>query len=312
MNVLSLFDGISCGKIALRLVNIPVENYYASEIDKYAISVSKYNHPGIVQLGDIRNWQQWQLPHIDMIIGGSPCQGFSNAGNGLNFLDERSKLFFVFVDILKALKPKYFLLENVRMKQEWQDVISEYMQVKPILVDSALVSAQSRKRLYWTNIPDVILPLDKGLLLQDIIEDGFIEIDKSYCIDFNYYKGCNLKEYLRKNRRQIIFNNWKSIHSQNNIINSAKCIDEKSNTVTTWSCKPNSNNCANLFYTDLTWRKLTPIECERLQTLPDNYTQYGLFEDTVKPISNSQRYKMLGNGWTVDVIAHIFSFIKGA
>ena len=305
MNILSVFDGISCGKIALRRAGIPVESYFASEIDKYAIAVSRYNHPEIVQLGNIKNWQEWRLPQIDMLIGGSPCQGFSNAGKGLNFEDERSKLFFVFVDILKALKPKYFLLENVRMKRQWQDIITQYIGIEPILIDSALVSAQSRKRLYWTNIPNVTLPEDKGLLLQDIIEDGFTDRDKSYCISAQYKP--TFRNYLERHRCQIVWKNWNGNTAKKRIIFKSSCIDEKSSCLI---ANPGGKGSPSIFYTDMSWRNLTPIECERLQTLPDNYTQYGLFEDTVKPISNSQRYKMLGNGWTVDVIAHIFSFIQ--
>ena len=285
MNILSVFDGISCGKVALQRAGIPVESYFASEIDKYAIAVSRYNHPEIVQLGDIRNWQSWNLPQIDMLIGGSPCQGFSNAGKGLNFEDERSKLFFVFVDILKALKPKYFLLENVRMKRQWQDIITQYIGIEPILIDSALVSAQSRKRLYWTNIPNVTLPEDKGLLLQDVIE---------YNVDKAYYKNSNWIKWL-KNKPKEILKGFVSINPQ------------KANTL---QARMYASWRGNYIQNDFGIRQLTHIECERLQTLPDNYTQYGLFDDTVKPISNSQRYKMLGNGWTVDVIAHIFSFIK--
>lgn len=285
MNILSLFDGISCGKVALQRANIPVESYYASEIDKYAVAVSKYNHHDIIQLGNIRNWQEWQLPHIDMIIGGSPCQGFSNAGKGLNFADERSKLFFVFVDIIKALKPKYFLLENVRMKQEWQDVISEYMEVKPILIDSALVSAQSRKRLYWANIPDIIQPVDKCILLQNIVEE---DVDKSL------YKSDNWIKWLNNKPSEI----QKGFVS----INPRKANTLQARMYASWR--------GNYIQDSFGIRQLTPIECERLQTLPDNYTQCGLFDDTIKQISNSKRYKMLGNGWTVDVIAHILSFIK--
>ena len=292
MNILSVFDGISCGKVALRRAGIPVESYFASEIDKYAIAVSRYNHPEIVQLGDIRNWQSWQLPQIDMLIGGSPCQGFSSAGKGLNFEDERSKLFFVFVDILKALKPKYFLLENVRMKRQWQDIITQHIGIEPILIDSALLSAQSRKRLYWTNIPNVTIPEDKGLLLQDIIEDGFTERDKSYCVKSSYKPS--LRSYLEKCKDQIV---WKEFNCYSNrpvVVGSLTRYQNDSLLLTCGKSKTitaqgggNGGNGGGLYLCDsTTWRKLTPIECERLQTLPDNYTQYGLFEDTVKPISN--------------------------
>ncbi len=148
--MLSCFDGISAGQLALQRAGIKVDNYYASEIDKYAITITQKNFPNTIQLGDINNWKNWNLPKIDLIIGGSPCQGFSNAGKGLNFDDPRSKLFFVFVDILKYFNPEYFLLENVKMKKEWEAILTEYVGVNPILINSALVSAQSRKRLYWT------------------------------------------------------------------------------------------------------------------------------------------------------------------
>lgn len=194
MNVLSLFDGISCGRVALERSKIKVDKYYASEIDKYAIQISNKNFPDIIQLGDINKWESWNLSNIDLIIGGSPCQGFSNAGLGLNFDDPRSKLFFTFIDILKYYKPKYFLLENVKMKQEWQDIISRFIETDPIEIDSALVSGQSRKRLYWTNIPNIVQPEDKGILLKDIIESGTVDREKSYCIDANYYKGGSLKK----------------------------------------------------------------------------------------------------------------------
>lgn len=259
MNVLSVFDGMSCGRIALERAGIPVTNYYASEIDKYAIQVASKNYPDTHHIGDVTQVNPDNLPNIDLLIGGSPCQGFSFAGKQLNFDDERSKLFFEFVRLLKELKPKYFLLENVRMKKEYQDIISEYLGVEPIKINSSLVSAQNRVRLYWTNIPNVTQPNDKGIVLKDIIESGEVDRDKSHCLDANYFKGGNLKSYFEKHRRQLVFSG------------------------------------------EAHYRKLTPIECERLQTVPDNYTD---------GVSNTQRYKMLGNGWTVDVISHIFKGIS--
>jgi site-specific DNA-cytosine methylase len=258
MNILSLFDGIGCGYEALKKIGINIEKYYASEINKYAISISKKKHPNIIHLGDIHNFNNWNIERPDLIIGGSPCQGFSFAGKQLNFQDERSKLFFKFVDILKFYKPKYFLLENVKMKKEYRDIISKYLEVEPIEINSSLVSAQNRKRLYWTNIPNVTQPKDRKIYLKDILESGVVDRDKSYCIDANYFKGTNLNLYFDKHRRQIVF--------------------DKSDII----------------------RKLTPVECERLQTLPDDYT---------KGISNTQRYKCLGNGWTVDVIVEILKNI---
>ena len=175
INVLSLFDGMSCGQIALERAGIAVDNYYASEIDKYAIQITQKNYPGTVQLGNVTSWRDWNLPDNDLIIGGSPCQGFSFAGKQLNFEDPRSKLFFEFVDVLKKVNPKYFLLENVKMKREYQDIISEYLGVEPVEINSSLVSAQNRVRLYWTNIPNVTQPEDKGINLTDILEDVTFE-----------------------------------------------------------------------------------------------------------------------------------------
>lgn len=254
MNVLSLFDGMSCGFEALNRIGVQVENYYASEIDKYAITIAKKNHPTIQHVGDIQDLTSADLPNIDLIIGGSPCQGFSFAGKQLNFEDPRSKLFFEFVRLVKELNPKHFLLENVRMKKEYKDVITECLGVEPIVINSSVVSAQNRVRLYWTNIPRVELLFETGALLKDALEDGYTDRDKSHCLDANYFKGGNLKSYFEKHRRQLVF------------------------------------------LSETAYRKLTPIECERLQTLPDNYTA---------GVSNTQRYKMIGNGWTVDVIAHL-------
>ena len=185
MKVLSLFDGISCGRVALERAGVPVEVYYASEIDKYAMQVSAKNYPDIIQIGDCTqvDFSEY-IGKVDLIIGGSPCQGFSFAGKQLNFADPRSKLFFEFVRALREIKPKYFLLENVKMKKEFQDVISEQLGVQPIEINSALVSAQNRKRLYWTNIPNVTVPQDKGILLKDIVHEyhgDIIDIEK-YCL----------------------------------------------------------------------------------------------------------------------------------
>ena len=215
INVLSLFDGMSCAMLALEKLGIPVKNYYASEIDKFAIKVSKKNYPNIIQLGDVTNWREWELPGIDLIIGGSPCQGFSNAGKRLNFDDPRSKLFFEFVDIVNHYNPKYFLLENVRMKEEHRQVITDYMKVEPIMINSALVSAQNRVRYYWTNIPAVKQPKDKGIILNDIVEvDAIADRDKSFCITQNYWKGSNLDIYTKRKRNQIVFVKWAALRNQ--------------------------------------------------------------------------------------------------
>lgn len=301
LNVLSLFDGMSCGQIALERAGIKVDNYFASEIDKYAIKITQKNYPNTIQLGDVTKWQEWKLPKIDLIIGGSPCQGFSFAGDQLGFEDPRSKLFFIFEDIVKFYKPKHFLLENVKMKREYLDIISARIGFEPIFINSDLVSAQSRSRYYWTNIPGVILPEDKEIFLASILQSGEVDRNKSYCIDANYWKGGNPKIYKTKSRRQILFERRGK---------EEQFVDrDKSYAL----CSSTAHNPSNYFDRsrgqivfksngeELYWRKLTPIECERLQTVPDNYTE---------GVSNTQRYRMLGNGWTVDVIAHIFSFME--
>jgi DNA-cytosine methyltransferase len=305
INVLSLFDGLSCGSIALERAGIRVNKYFASEIDKWAIQIANKNYPNIIQLGDVTKFDETKLPKIDLLIGGSPCQGFSFAGKQLNFDDPRSKLFFVYVYMLKQLKPKYFLLENVRMSKQSQDVISEHLGVQPIKINSSLVSAQNRVRLYWTNIPNVTQPKDKGLKLKDILEiDGYVDRDKSHCLDANYFKGGNLKSYFEKHRRQLVFSDNGLCHVGDADIKanqSTKRVyhpDGKAPTLTTMGGghrEPKVNT------SETTYRKLTPIEVERLQTISDGYTE---------GVSNTQRYKMLGNSWTADVIAHIFKGLK--
>ena len=304
INVLSLFDGMSCGQIALEKAGIQVDKYYAAEIDKYAIKVAKANYPDMIHLGDVREVKADSLPQIDLLIGGSPCQGFSFAGKQLNFDDPRSKLFWEYVRLLKDLKPKYFLLENVKMKKESMDVITEALGVEPIFINSNLVSAQNRQRYYWTNIPMDKLPDDKGIVLADILEDGHVDRDKSHCIDANYFKGGNLKSYFEKHRRQLVFSDDGMCHVGDADLKGhdynrrvyhpdgkgpSLCASSGGNLEPKTYIKPNS------------WRKLTPLECERLQTVPEGYTAH---------VSNTQRYKMLGNGWTVDVIKHIFEGVK--
>lgn len=297
MIVLSLFDGISCGKVAFERAGIKIDKYYASEIDPYAIKVSKKNHPDIIHLGDVTKWREWDIPweKIDILIGGSPCQGFSVAGKRLNFEDPRSKLFFEYVDILnhiKKLNPNVkFLLENVKMKKEWQDIISSYLGVEPIEINSALVSAQQRKRLYWTNIEGVSQPEDRGILLKDILESGIGWQDKAYCLPAVYYKGATLRDTLERHRRSMIAEivppgYKKSVY---NVSRGKITINDKIYPI----------KLPDGVYII---RKLTPIECERLQTLPDDYTA---------GISDTRRYICLGNAWTVDVIAHIFKGLKG-
>mgnify|MGYP003147557708 CR=1 FL=1 len=440
MNILSLFDGMSGGQIALARSGIKVNKYFASEVDKYAIDVTQANFKDTIQLGDVAKINADNLPEIGLLIGGSPCQGFSFAGKQLNFEDPRSKLFFEYMRLLKELKPKYFILENVRMKQEFQDIISKYLGVQPIFIDSALVSAQNRKRLYWTNIPYLFDPEDKGILLRDIVHENCLvdrekahaviasigrttkreyfkknqgqmvceimkrtvlsdkevgymlrgnekwqqagdcrlcrytqyEDRKSFSVTANVHKGVPyncffqaLEEYIvpfddtlkildkdveegklgyfRKDSHanrvyylnnkavtllgdagggaakmgQYIFGEIKKNYFQYDVKGKghgsqdqrAYYLDGKHGTLPSTS---GQSKCKVLisgkkFYT-LTEkegkgvliegyiRKLTPVECERLQTVPDNYTNY---------VSNTQRYKMLGNGFTVDVIAHL-------
>ena len=317
MNVLSLFDGMSCGQLALERAYIDVENYFACEIDKYAIQITQKNFPDTFQWGDVTKIKMPTEGSIDLLMGGSPCQGFSFAGHQLNFDDPRSKLFFDFVDILEKIKPKYFLLENVRMRKESQDVITKYLGVEPIAINSALVSAQTRNRLYWTNIPDVTQPQDKGIVLSDILEDlpfseapnylkgtwcGRVRGDmvksvddaKANCLTASMHKG-QIPTFV-KSKKPIQVGMANDIKGFD-IIKRVYSPQGKSPTLTTMQGGHRQPKVAM----DNLYRKLTPLECERLQTLPDNYTE---------GVSNTQRYKMIGNGWTVDVIAHILKGIK--
>ena len=299
MNVLSLFDGMSCGQIALEKSGFQVDKYFASEIDKHAIKVAKANHPDMVHLGDVRDVSADDLPQIDLLIGGSPCQGFSFAGKQLNFDDPRSKLFWEYVRLLKELQPKYFLLENVKMKQESMDVITEALGVEPIFINSSLVSAQNRQRYYWTNIPMGKLPDDKGIMLKDILEDGFVDRDKAHCIDANYFKGGNLKSYFEKHRRQLVFSDEGLCHVGDADLKGHgynRRVYHPDGKAPSLCAASGGNLEPKTFISPDSWRKLTPLECERLQTVPEGYTAH---------VSNTQRYRMLGNGWTVDVISHI-------
>ena len=305
INVLSLFDGMSCGQIALNRANIKYKNYYASEIDKYAIKVAMSNYPDTIQIGSVTEVKAENLPKIDLLIGGGPCQGFSVCGKQLNFDDPRSKLFFEFVRIKNETNPTFFLFENVRMKQEWQDIISEHLGVKPIMINSALVSAQNRERLYWTNIPCISQPEDKQIFIRDILEcQNKIPViknrgaltykpKKSTCLDANYFKGVD-----NHGQRTGCIEVGKADLNGHDFLKRIYSPEGKSPTLTA-VCGGNQER--KIAVDSSHWRKLTPVECERLQTLPDNYTS---------GISDTQRYKCIGNGWTVDVIAHIFSFIK--
>lgn len=299
MNVMSLFDGMSCGRLALERAGLPVTTYKASEIDKYAIKIAQKNYPDTIQIGDVESLSDGRsYPQMDLLLGGSPCQGFSFAGRGLNFDDPRSKLFWRYVWFLKENKPRYFLLENVRMNQRSQDVISRALGVEPVAINSNLVSAQNRYRLYWTNIP-FEMPEDKGIKLKDILEDGCVDRDKSHCLDANYFKGGNLKQYFEKHRRQLVFSDDGLCHVGDADLKGHgynRRVYHPEGKAPSLCASSGGNLEPKTITSETTWRKLTPIECERLQTVPDNYTE---------GVSNTQRYKMLGNGWTVDVIAHI-------
>ena len=448
MNVLSLFDGMSCGRIALDRLGIEVDTYYASEIDKYAIAVAKENYPDTIHVGDITQLDPKDFQDIDLVLAGSPCQGFSFAGKQLAFDDPRSALFFEFIRLLKAIKPKYFLLENVRMKQQYIDVITQQVsecypdhegndlfdsKIEPILINSALLSAQSRQRLYWTNIPGITQPEDLGIVLKDILED---EVEEHYLAGKNllenYQGGNQLNPNYKSQANTIHDKNKKSgvicagthgyangyVETKPKQVGKVKdggqgnriySTDGKSSTLSAQSggtagngntlieTKPKQVGIASdinghdilkrvyspegksptlntmgggnrepkvavenrivvdperkrliiaeanekgytiiedgdcfdinypnsktrrgrkmkykcnaltpsaqeyMHFKDLTWRKLTPLECERLQTVPDNYTA---------SVSNTQRYKMLGNGWTVEVICHILKHME--
>lgn len=330
MNVLSLFDGISCGQLALQRAGIKVDRYFASEIDKYAMKVTQENFPDTVQLGDVTQWETWDLPKIDLLIGGSPCQGFSFAGKQLNFSDPRSKLFFEYVKVLRMVKPRYFLLENVKMKQEYQDVISSYLGVQPVEINSSLVSAQNRRRLYWTNIPNVTQPEDKGILLKDIVleksdkfssdsvKDYIVPFDKTLQILYKEVQRGKVGYYNSNSQGNRVY----TIHGKSVSLCGMSGGIGRTSGLYLFGCitpdriekRQNGQrfNEGTKFYTltaqdkhgifiDGYIRKLTPLECERLQTVPDNYTSC---------ISDSQRYKCLGNGWTVDVIAHILGNMR--
>ena len=280
MIVLSLFDGCSCAQVALKRSNITITKYYASEVDKYVIETTQKNFPDTIQLGDVKNWKEWNIPKPDLIVGGSPCQGFSFAGKKLNFEDDRSKLFFEYVDIVHHFQPKYFLFENVKMKKEYENIITKLLGVKPVEINSALVSAQTRKRLYWCNW-DLTQPADKKIYLKDIVLDN---VDKKY-----YLTDVAKERLITINKRA----EEKGLGYKDCIIDVYRENSKFRNLDANFFKGPDGKRGV-LLTDDL--RTPTPLECERLQTLPDDYTD---------GVSNSQRYKMLGNGFTVDVISHI-------
>lgn len=322
ITVLSLFDGMSCGQLALQKLGIEVKQYYAAEIDKHAIQVTQHNFPNTIQLGDVTKVFAKDLPKIDLLIGGSPCQGFSFAGKQLAFDDPRSKLFFEFVRLKNECNPTYFLLENVKMKKEFELIISKYMEVAPIEINSALLSAQNRVRLYWTNIANepyglfddmqctIPQPKDKGILLRDILESD---------VPDKYYLSDKMLAYFKN--RAANFNQGKvNVREEEG---KASCLTSSimqlNGSTESGGVQPYQQNrvydingispalmaqmsCGThaILDNETKIRRLTPTECERLQTVPDGYTSC---------VSDTQRYRMLGNGWTVDVIAFILSFI---
>ena len=380
LQIVSLCDGMSCGALALEpwlkqqgLTWDDIE-YHAFEIDKYSDGVSRFNYPNFVRHGDARNYKKLIGKDIFLLMGGFPCQPYSFSGKGKADADSRDLSNLIF-DSLKDLKPKYFLFENVMMKQEQQKRISKGIGVDPIMINSQDFSAHHRKRLYWTNIK-IDSWKDKGIVLKDILEDGFVDRDKSFCVDANYFKGGSMKMYKEKSRRQLVFNleekkgckqvgiadingydiikrvydpeykapalttmqgGWRqpkvwdkcgAFRGRYKVDGVRQDHKMKVAGLTTQQLEIRTDNKTNSLTTvqkdnvlvdedKLYWRNLTPLECERLQTVPDGYTEYGVFVDdkdydTVlhehcqrKLISNTQRYKMLGNGWTVSVIKHI-------
>jgi len=302
MNILSLFDGISCARVALDRAGIKVNNYYASEIDKYAIQVSSKNWSDIIQVGSVTDICYgkydgnggYDYPKesffknrkiimdngigIDLLIGGSPCQNLSAAGNGKGLEGSESKLFYEFIRILEEVKPKYFILENVAsMSPSNRDKISEIIGVSPIMINSNLISAQDRKRYFWTNIPNITLPEKNNLFLKDILNGDEVDITE---------------RMLKKVKGTLAYKKtWGNIRT----------LEQKSKTLTVGGQNISNSGATNILKEDGRYYALSPIDCERLQSLPDNYTD---------GISNTQRYKCCGNAFNADVIAHILSFIK--
>jgi len=384
ITVLSLFDGLGGAYLALTALGYKV-NYFASEIDKHAVKVTSAKIPNITHLGDVTKWREWKLPKIELLVGGSPCQGFSFAGKGLNFDDPRSKLFFEYADIknhLEALNPNLkFLLENVRMKMRSQEVITRHLGVHPVNINSALVSAQNRDRYYWTNIfacqfnlfgemkSNIPQPKDEKIFLKDILQAD-TEVDKKYYISDKVSKWLHERANERNSKVKTLNGNDKAgcisatdvkCNLQTNYIdlpfiqqsahgkNEGNQFEDKSPTLlgNAWehnnhlvftenylqydvSGKGYKSQQDRAFYPNgkhgtvsanrgdskaqvllnpnqakLNIRRLTPVEVCRLQTISDDW----FFDETGKQIvSDSQIYKMCGNGFTVKVISHILSF----
>jgi DNA (cytosine-5)-methyltransferase 1/DNA (cytosine-5)-methyltransferase 3A len=338
MKILSLFDGMSCGQIALNRIGIKPDVYYAAEIDKYAIQVTQHNYPDTVQLGSVLDWQSWNIDWsgIDLVMGGFPCQAWSVAGKGLGDKDPRGALFWTFLDIIKNVlthNPKaMFLMENVKMKREFEQYITHHTEqalghVHKTLINSALVSAQSRQRYYWTNF-EVTQPDDRGIILADILESEVSDfvcgaIRGRYIVDGKRQdykmKTAGLTEQRLEVRKDGKTNTLTTVQKDNVVVSHSGLLqvgsiyagngdagriyhpDGKGRTLK-GEAGGGGAKMGLVGYDNYSYRKLTPVECERLQTVPDNFTDC---------VSNTQRYRMLGNGWTVDVIAHILSKLKG-
>ena len=405
LDCLSLFDGISGGQLALKNLGLPINRFYSSEIDPYPKAITSYNFPNTIDVGDVTKVKGENLPKIDILFAGSPCQGFSFAkgSSSPDFDDPRSRLFFEVVRLIKETKPEIILIENVPMKKESSDVFTKLLGINFVKINSALVSAQNRKRLYWFGIRQrdgtyktiqVNQPEDLGIMMVDILEitDDVIQAvdrNKSHCIDASYYKGGNLKQYFDKHRRQLVFTSDSECKQVgiadikgHDLLKRVYSIDGKSPTATANSggnqetfiisgaergrYQPdgstrqqlalNFSGKTNALTTvqkdnvvvsairdksktvrvggrgsydrhewdsvdNLHWRKLTVLETERLQTLPDGYTSKGIFRDAkdydpslhehlqVKDISNTRRYKAIGNGWTISVIEYLLSHL---
>lgn len=310
IKVLSLFDGMSCGQIALNKIGFTVDTYYASEIDTHAIKVTQANYPATIQLGDVTRWKEWDnidWSSIDLVTGGFPCQAWSVAGKQLGDRDSRGMLFWTMLDVIKKVlssnpNAKY-LIENVKMKKEFEEYITFHTEqslgkVEKHLINSCLVSAQNRQRYYWTNIQGITQPEDKKIYLKDIIQ-----IQQQLEIKENPEKS-NTLSTVKKDNVFVDINKPIQVNPDKSCKNTQPHIQDR--VYSEFGKSPClTKEFANRMKVEqnLKWRKLTPLECERLQTVPDNYTRH---------VSNTQRYKMLGNGWTVDVIAHIFSFLKNA
>lgn len=313
--ILSLFDGISGGHIALERANVPIKKYYASEINKWAIGIAKYNYPDIIEVGDVRDLTIDKLDKIDVLIGGSPCQNFSFSGrrqgastlDGIEILDLKtylkykndgvafdgySYLFWEYVRLLNELKPKYFFLENVKMQKKWESVITKTLDVEPLIIDSALITAQKRNRLYWTNIPLKERLEDKEIYLKDVLLNTYTEKEEVSELIKSRYVSVNNKSWIGEAKpasRKIGQRN--RVYGDNNKLGTLCATDYKE---------------PKLVMHNGVLRRISPVEAEILQTLPTDYTKYGIMDGKKVEMSNTRRYEVIGNGWTIDVVASLF------